>query len=365
MKTKILFVATEPASGMIPFACNIINALNKSGQFDIYGIFVNNDKKSFKDGLDVDILLKAKFIDMPTLKYRKAIVKMFPFKIITNIRLLCKQESISYIHYITGEFTLCWMTFLFLRKYKLCYTVHNLHPHNYGTLPIKEWFIDKYINCGNWMNMSYIDMLTTNSLSQYNELKEMYPYKRIVLAPFPTLVTEKIKEGLKIVPELKDASNYILFFGSVSYYKGADLLSEACNRLTPSKTLVVAGKGIQLFQTDYIQKRIRINRYIDDSEIKDLFERAAVVVYPYRSATMSGVLSLAYYFKKKVVVSSIPFFTENIHVSTKVFENGNINDLVVKIRDCLNDSSEYCINDFYENKYSEIELVKSYLNLYL
>ena len=70
----------------------------------------------------------------------------------------------------------------------------------------------------------------------------------------------------------------------------------------------MAGKGIQYFDTNIQKGEIRINRFIEDSELKYLYENAAIVVYPYRSATMSGVLSLAYYFKKKVVSIGYSFF---------------------------------------------------------
>ena len=44
--------------------------------------------------------------------------------------------------------------------------------------------------------------------------------------------------------------------------------------------------------------------------MKDLFSRAGVVVYPYISATQSGVVSIASYFDKPMVVSNLPFFRQ-------------------------------------------------------
>jgi len=64
--------------------------------------------------------------------------------------------------------------------------------------------------------------------------------------------------------------------------------------------LVIAGKG-HVYET-HDKRIIRICRFIDDSEIAELFKRAQYIVYPYRSATMSGVLSIAYYFNKKIAV---------------------------------------------------------------
>ena len=55
---------------------------------------------------------------------------------------------------------------------------------------------------------------------------------------------------------------------------------------------------------------VLINRFVDDKEVRDLFSKAAVVVYPYISATQSGVISIASYFKKPIVLSDVPYFKE-------------------------------------------------------
>lgn len=47
MKTKVLFIASEFAPGMIPFASTIIKALCKDGRFDVYAIVVNSGRKTY------------------------------------------------------------------------------------------------------------------------------------------------------------------------------------------------------------------------------------------------------------------------------------------------------------------------------
>ena len=44
--------------------------------------------------------------------------------------------------------------------------------------------------------------------------------------------------------------------------------------------------------------------------MRDLFNRAALIVYPYISATQSGVTSIASYFGKPMVLSELPFFKQ-------------------------------------------------------
>ena len=160
-------------------------------------------------------------------------------------------------------------------------------------------------------------------------------------------------------------TKYILFFGSVDKYKGVDLLLSAY-RLLDDKSyfLVVAGKGIQYFDTNFQEGEIRINRFIEDSELKYLYENAAMVVYPYRSATMSGVLSLAYYFKKKLLVSDIPFFVDNVSLQTSLFQAGNIYDLSEKMKIKLRESPSVGDGDYYEKLYSTDALIIGYKHLY-
>jgi glycosyltransferase involved in cell wall biosynthesis len=57
---------------------------------------------------------------------------------------------------------------------------------------------------------------------------------------------------------------------------------------------------------------ITINRFIEESEIKSLFEQADVLICPYRDATQSGVLMTAAAFKTPVIVSNVGALSEYI-----------------------------------------------------
>ena len=110
-------------------------------------------------------------------------------------------------------------------------------------------------------------------------------------APWPQQVFLAVRD--RIAYNVKE---YILFFGTVDKYKGVDLLVDAyCNLTCKSLKLVIAGRGFDI--ETHNENIIRINRFIEDEEVAYLFKKAKFIVYPYRSATMSGVLSLAYYFK--------------------------------------------------------------------
>ena len=181
---------------------------------------------------------------------------------------------------------------------------------------------------------------------QFEDLKRDCPSNKTKFVHFPSLINECICSGKARVPELSREKEYILFFGSVDFYKGVDLLIEAFRKLKSNKQkLVIAGKGDC---NGFVNKNIiRLNRYIRDDEINDLFSNASVVVYPYRNATMSGVFSLAMYYSKRIIASDIPFFLQYTDKSVSFFKNGDVSSLFHILEKVLslenNNNSSYCM----------------------
>ena len=68
------------------------------------------------------------------------------------------------------------------------------------------------------------------------------------------------------------------------------------------------------------------NRYIKDTEVSYLYQHAHCVVYPYISATQSGVLSLAFYYNTPLLASDVPFFKSSLESEGTglLFKNGDI-----------------------------------------
>lgn len=108
----------------------------------------------------------------------------------------------------------------------------------------------------------------------------------------------------------------LLFFGLVRKYKGLDLLLEVYKnlyQLHPQLKLLVVGEFYepeehyrQLTQSLGIDDAVVIeNRYVPDEEVSPYFEMSDCVVLPYKSATQSGILSMAYGFGKPVVVTDV------------------------------------------------------------
>jgi glycosyltransferase involved in cell wall biosynthesis len=114
----------------------------------------------------------------------------------------------------------------------------------------------------------------------------------------------------------------VLFFGFIRRYKGLDVLLDAWPRVRARRpaTLVVAGEPYE--DAEDTRRRAReaggepavrlLDRYIGDAEVEALFKAADVVVLPYRSATQSGVTSVAYALGLPVITTDVGGLAETV-----------------------------------------------------
>ncbi len=114
--------------------------------------------------------------------------------------------------------------------------------------------------------------------------------------------------------------NVLLFFGFIRDYKGLDILLEAMARLGEHYVLVIAGESYGSFDKyDEIIKKnklgdrvVRHVRYISDGEVPDYFSAADVCVLPYKSATQSGIVGIAYHFGLPIIATDTGSLREMI-----------------------------------------------------
>jgi glycosyltransferase involved in cell wall biosynthesis len=103
----------------------------------------------------------------------------------------------------------------------------------------------------------------------------------------------------------------VLFFGSIKKYKGIEYLIKAEPLITsfiPNAKIIIAGSG------DFKKYEVLIknknsfeihNRFIPDEEVAEFFQRSSVVVLPYIDGSQTGIIPIAYSFKKPVVVTDV------------------------------------------------------------
>ncbi|NJK95581.1 MAG: glycosyltransferase family 4 protein [Bacteroidales bacterium] len=143
---------------------------------------------------------------------------------------------------------------------------------------------------------------------------------------FITISAQKQTEK-KPVKELAIDSNKknLLFFGFIRDYKGLDLLIEAMKHLDSDYNLIIAGecygsfdKYQELINNSPFKNSIHVfTDYIPDSKVPVFFSAADVCILPYKSATQSGITSIAYHFEVPVIATDVGGLKESItHEST-------------------------------------------------
>ena len=105
----------------------------------------------------------------------------------------------------------------------------------------------------------------------------------------------------------------VLCFGLLRPYKGVDVLLEAWSALRPDAELWVVGMprmdiaGLRAGSPPSVRW---VPRFVADDEIAAYFERADLVVLPYREIDQSGVLFTALAFGSPLLLSAVGGFPE-------------------------------------------------------
>ena len=122
------------------------------------------------------------------------------------------------------------------------------------------------------------------------------------------------------LPRKKADKKTLLFFGLIREYKGLDILLEAFRELPEDYRLVIAGECYGPFDKyqaiiDSLPDASRVEvhqEYIRDSEVRNYFSQADLVVLPYRSATQSGISAIACHFGVPMLVTDVGGLKEEV-----------------------------------------------------
>lgn len=351
----ILFLATEyDAPGMRPYARTVINTMWQAGDHVLIVSRYGSDSEAFP-GIPADGIT---WIDYPTNKLSKAVFRFRPASVLRAIDDIIERCGIRLIVSLTEEIILADTIRSLQRQVPVLYTVHDASFHDYKFTNPVRWLKDRLLIARpQRLMLARTQFQVTNSHEQREQILQQYPYHHVHYAPFPTLVTDAIANGDKQVEELKGIDgDYILFFGTLHLYKGVHLLYESylSHPDLQTRPLVIAGtRGIYFNRHSDDKNVIFINRFVDDSELRDLFSRAAVVVYPYTSATQSGVTSIASYFGRPMVLSDLPYFKETCSGSDGVtfFNSGDSDALADAIGQALQAPADTAA--LYQSQYTQ------------
>lgn len=302
--------------------------------------------------IDVDLVmdLKAEDENCPCKKYRwfntdeKNLSKI---KKITNyiasykkILKLVKENSYDVIQ--TEWFILSPIDYLFLKKIKktskarLVITIHDI-------LPFNEKFYDRFFY-GKLYKLA--DKIILQAAGNKKRFLDLFPNEKDKISVIPhghmlDYVEQADKDQSRELLNIPTNKFVLLFFGQIKKVKGVDLLLKAVANLKekyPNLFLIVAGS---VWKTDFseceeiikssnLYNYLKLDiRYIPDNEVKLYYAAADACILPYTDVYQSGVIQLAYGYKKTVVSSDLPSFTEFVKEGKTgfIFERGNIQSL--------------------------------------
>jgi glycosyltransferase involved in cell wall biosynthesis len=202
-------------------------------------------------------------------------------------------------------------------KTRIIALVHNAIPH-------EPKFYDKILSK---LFFKQVDGFIVLSESVKNDLFSFYPKAKIHLKSHPLydhFGEKQDKKAARAILNLNPDMKTLLFFGLIRDYKGLDLLIQAMSFLDESYQLVIAGESYgdfgkysQQIEASPAKDRIQaMNRYISDEEVPVLFSAADALVLPYKSATQSGVIPVAYHFEVPVVATDVGSLKDTIETAS-------------------------------------------------
>lgn len=281
---KVCIIGLTGKGGMVHYASQLSNAISKIGGIELYVILPKDaDCGIFNCNITIE---------------RVPIIRRHPLRFdILLKRLLCLNPDI--IHIITRHpWFIPLMPLLTFKKYPLVVTIHDIEPHEgersfFAT--ILSYLLIRYANKIFVHGEKLRNQLINKGISKNN----------IVVIPHGdySFFTKYKKDNL-------EERNIILFFGRIKKYKGLEYLIMAEPLITkefPDLKIVIAGKGsFKEYKKIKEKSNFEIfNEFVPDEMVSELFQKAKVVVLPYIEASQSGVIPIAYAFKKPVVATSV------------------------------------------------------------
>ncbi len=303
--SKIVLFTANVQGGILQFTLQIYKTLMEEGHKPI--IYLPFEIK------DCDIS-KIPSKNIVQFHKTKRVINQRPYWLIAKKIVSLHPDYVWYM----DESVICANIGIFLpSSIRQLYTAHDAGTHHLtNKLSLRNMVLQQYTRA---MNMFFYKkiykfiLLSEQSIITFKKSHSQFS-KKIELLPLGAHLPD-VESTIPVELESQINQPYILFFGRIDKYKGiANLLKAYSNVSQKALHLIIAGNGE--FTKDE-QKAISrcnnltvIKRYIKDGEMRWLIENSTAVVLPYIEATQSGVIPLAYFLGKPVIVSNIPGLTQ-------------------------------------------------------
>ncbi len=255
---------------------------------------------------------------------------------------------------------------------EVVFICHNILPH-------ESFKGDRLLTR---VGLAGADRLVVHGVSEQQRAREFFRVKKITCLFLPlhnffsTTVASDNGGGLVKSVKLK-----LLFFGVIRHYKGLDILINAMATIVkknPNICLRIVGERFSkrdnvldndnpvtlvesLGLSDFVATDLR---YVPNEEVATIFEWADVAVFPYRSATQSGPITLAYSYGIPVIstrTGGIPDVVEE-GVSGYLVEPDDVEALAKGILKYANNPIESSTVKEYAKKLSWDSYINRLLN---
>jgi glycosyltransferase involved in cell wall biosynthesis len=194
----------------------------------------------------------------------------------------------------------------------LLFICHNVLPHE-GSL-LDRFALRLALTPG--------DGFIVHASEDARKLARILPQARMRIARLPTLAALGETGAAALPVAVPDDRPLLLFCGFVRPYKGLDILLEALPQVLAERPahLLVAGEfwgGSAAYQEQITQLGLQsavtlLDRYLANEELVACIDAAAVVVLPYRSATQSAVIQIAFGRSKPVITTDVGGLAEAV-----------------------------------------------------
>jgi len=197
----------------------------------------------------------------------------------------------------------------------LVFICHNVLPHEQGALGrrLLPFFLK--------MALGQADGYIVHSKADAIILLEFFPEASYKVTPLPTYaelgdVANEGEKRSKLPVTLPDDKPLLLFCGLIRPYKGLDVLLDALAGAVQQRALhlLIAGEfwqgGLPLYRAQIDQLNLNENvtiwaEYLPDEQLIACIDRADVVVLPYKSATQSAVIQIAFGRHTPVITTDV------------------------------------------------------------
>lgn len=244
-------------------------------------------------------------------KSARIIDTMNPLSFVAAARAIRRYEpQLIVFQWWHPFFAVAYASILFMIRRMPCpviFLCHNVLPHE--SSPVDRMLFR--------IAFQRVQRFLVHSQEDRRNLSAMKPDALVTVHPLPLF--DAFPRGRYSRGEARKvlglSGRVILFFGLVRAYKGLGTLLEAFAlfRQSVDARLLIVGEFYERKEkyTDSIRELgiagdvTVVDSYVPNEEVEKYFEACDVVVLPYRSATQSAIVQMAFGFDKPVIVTAV------------------------------------------------------------